>query len=649
MLSKKTFDRSCTFRQTFNSVIEALEKKVTVTGVLNVLEGVYNTSSQNQKLTFTDTNLGNFGTGVFSVRIIAKIGNFVSQSSGTINSIISKGTAETNGFTLDIKSDNKLYIYTVGTGGKAYDTIINDNKFHDIIITRNGTSLICYVDGIQRLTVIGSGATVSSGSLQLGGDSTITKYSNTSFKLVELYNKELTSGEITTLFNNSKYKGHTTIQGNIVIPSKLSSPINLSTTRSVIDFEQNIVGNNYVTVADNTSLNFGTGSFSIYWEDSYPQRQSISNSDIIAKDNITSGSWTIDHTGTATNSPRYLERGTLFTTNNMCTLTTGNYKFLLVRSAIDSKIHFFVNGVEIYTSSTFTFNNLNSSSNLLLKSGTGGKTSGSFKNLKIWKGQAITWNQIKTLKTGLVLDLPLDEGQGLICYDRSGNNNNGTITSTFPLSNWTKNSFPLDNKIIDWSFQKASGTNIVPKGMIGGTGSYKLVKATSDLGTYKGVKKGENYLECTVAGTITIPNKQAYGTWEFDLYQSNSIHQVIVQIINSAITTFAGSTSSYSFLVVGGGNALRLYKGLSSLLSSSNSYVSTGVWYRIKITRSITGVFTVYIKGEAFGNNYILVSTSGGSGANPVTDNTYSISNFTVIQIDVGDRIGKIIQSSQVY
>jgi hypothetical protein len=45
----------------------------------------------------------------------------------------------------------------------------------------------------------------------------------------------------------------------------------------------------------------------------------------------------------------------------------------------------------------------------------------------------------------------------------------------------------------------------------------------------------------------------------------------------------------------------------------------------------------------------ILVSVSGGSGTNPVTDNTFTTSNFLVLDLDVGDRIGKIIIDSQVY
>ncbi|MFH2142524.1 MAG: LamG-like jellyroll fold domain-containing protein, partial [Bacteroidota bacterium] len=52
--------------------------------------------------------------------------------------------------------------------------------------------------------------------------------------------------------------------------------------------------------------------------------------------------------------------------------------------------------------------------------------------------------------------------------------------------------------------------------------------------------------------------------------------------------------------------------------------------------------FAVFIKGGAFGNTWTLVSTAGGSGTNPVTDATYTTSNYIVVDADAGDRVGNI-------
>ena len=382
MYSPISIDNSVIFGQIFLSNADVLGKSVTVTGTLVIQNGEFQSLSQNQKLSYINQSIGNFGTQPFSVRIICKIGSFVSQSSGTINTIISKGTAETNGFTIDLKSDNKLYAYTVATGGKIYDTAINDSKYHDIIITRSGTSLIGYVDGVQRLTVSCSSATVNTGSLQISGDSTTAKCSILNVKLIELYNKALSADEVLALYNNDK--------------------------------------------------------FSIY---------------------------------------------------------------------------------------------------------------NSVMNIKNWF-----------------------TGTGVYIEDYITTNSNNII------------------------------------------------------------KKGQKYFNCTNAGNISYAVKQAYGTWEFSFNcNENDLYFPFISNVNTSFTNFNG----YYFVPKNSGTINLLKRTGASgsyLLSTANSYISFNTWYRIRITRSLTGVFTLYIIGGTF-SIWTLVSTTGGSGSNPVTDNTYTISNFFNVEI----------------
>jgi len=102
----------------------------------------------------------------------------------------------------------------------------------------------------------------------------------------------------------------------------------------------------------------------------------------------------------------------------------------------------------------------------------------------------------------------------------------------------------------------------------------------------------------------------------------------------------------YSFRMTSS-EELRLNKvtnGAESILfDTESSYVSANTDYRIKITRSLAGVFTVYIKGGAFGwDSWTTVSVAGGSGSNPVTDNTYTTSNYFVCDIDTDDTISDL-------
>jgi hypothetical protein len=79
----------------------------------------------------------------------------------------------------------------------------------------------------------------------------------------------------------------------------------------------------------------------------------------------------------------------------------------------------------------------------------------------------------------------------------------------------------------------------------------------------------------------------------------------------------------------------------TALFYTANSYITINTWYKIKVTRTKLGVFTMYIKGGAFGNVYTLVSVTGG-GTNPVTDTTYNASEYFVLDFDAGDRIALI-------
>jgi hypothetical protein len=61
---------------------------------------------------------------------------------------------------------------------------------------------------------------------------------------------------------------------------------------------------------------------------------------------------------------------------------------------------------------------------------------GSIEDLHIWNSALSAsqiqrdMNQVTGNEPGLVLDYPLDEGQGNTAYDRTANHYNGTLTST---------------------------------------------------------------------------------------------------------------------------------------------------------------------------------------------------------------------------
>jgi len=577
--------------------------------------------------------------------------------------------------------------------GLSAFTISNANNYNFIKTLAGQYSLVAFVNssllnsissvfdfrtssGTGYLQIATAGVIQSaSGSTYVNG-SPSTNYTKNKFSCIILSGTTINSTLINIfnsyIFGNSLnglcsyiaiYEGTLTqneingIQDDFLAQKPLSQPTNLQTTRSVVNFDLNT----YITIPDNDSLDFGTVSFSIAWEDTYPQRQSATWGGIISKGQNTSvqaNSFGIFHNGTSVNGLRYLDSvtaGSLVGGNSLTlisNISNGNHKFLLVRDSAQTKILLYIDNALVYTSGVINIADVTNTSSLSLKASaiSLSKSSGSLKNVKMWKGQVVTPSQVNTYKTGLVLDSPLNEGQGTIVYDKTGVNN-GSIITTAGYTTWKKQSFKLDKKVIDWKFDRADETNIVPKGFIKGIGNYKLVTTTTEQGNYGGIKKGENYLECTTSGNIVLPSNWANGTIEFDFYKGADANAINIGFISNSIAQYNTATNPSYWFFIQSNEVIALVRDstLSQIFRTNTSYISNQTWYRVKINRDITGKFTLYIKGGDFGSSYILMSATGGAGTNPVTDNTHTISNFMMFDLDSGDRLGKIITSPLIY
>lgn len=193
----------------------------------------------------------------------------------------------------------------------------------------------------------------------------------------------------------------------------------------------------------------------------------------------------------------------------------------------------------------------------------------------------------------------------------------------------------------DFRYEPADGTNINPLDWIAGTGDFKISELTSDDAVLTHLKKGKKFLSCSNSGTIGFQSKQAYGTWEFDIDAGNNPRINFLYSKNNIITS-----NGYR-CTIGSDESLRLQRiagaGVTTLFNTGANYLQVNILYRIKITRAISGEFTFYIKGGLFGDNYILVDVSGGTGTNPITSVTYTTSKFSVFDLDAGDRMLDII------
>lgn len=149
-------------------------------------------------------------------------------------------------------------------------------------------------------------------------------------------------------------------------------------------------------------------------------------------------------------------------------------------------------------------------------------------------------------------------------------------------------------------------------------------------------KQGTKYLECTSNGVILLPSNQTSGVWEFDVYKGNTTFGCYIFSPNYTI-----NSNHYSFGIEADGTVY-LARPNMWLLRTSSSYAQN-VWHRIKITRTASGVWSVYIKGGAFGNNFILIPSLSGIGSNPSTDTTFNSGAQFGFSLQSGDRIANIV------
>jgi len=136
------------------------------------------------------------------------------------------------------------------------------------------------------------------------------------------------------------------------------------------------------------------------------------------------------------------------------------------------------------------------------------------------------------------------------------------------------------------------------------------------------------------AGILSFPSTQAYGQWEWDVYKAGGTNQPVFYFIagdkvgGSAWTLYITST-----------NQIQLFRTGAAVSSSDPSFVTNATWYRFKVTRSPTDVFTFYYSTDS-GATYTLIPVV--SGTNPTTNTNYQTSIYTLMDLDAGDAIRNI-------
>jgi hypothetical protein len=182
------------------------------------------------------------------------------------------------------------------------------------------------------------------------------------------------------------------------------------------------------------------------------------------------------------------------------------------------------------------------------------------------------------------------------------------------------------------------------------TGTYEIdnLKSSDELLLYL---EGKG-LDCTTSGVAYQASTDAYGEWEFRLNKPLASTINVNQFISSLNAKYNTVGNDGYMLYFSGDERVQLDMfsngSVSTIFRTAPNYVLIDTDYTLQILRNSVldeyvtgaiGTFAVYIKGGSFGSSYVLVDVTGGSGTNPVTDNTYTTSAYTVLDLDAGDNI----------
>ena len=148
-------------------------------------------------------------------------------------------------------------------------------------------------------------------------------------------------------------------------------------------------------------------------------------------------------------------------------------------------------------------------------------------------------------------------------------------------------------------------------------------------------------IECVTNGGILVPTslfeatatEAAYGTWEW-WFNKTSTGNVSFMFTASAESLIGGGTQDGYLIEASAGELYylrRVDNGVrADLMFTAGGVVPTDSWNKSRTTRRYDGSFTMYL-------NDVAVTPAGGT--NPITDATYTISNYMVIEMERGDKI----------
>ena len=185
----------------------------------------------------------------------------------------------------------------------------------------------------------------------------------------------------------------------------------------------------------------------------------------------------------------------------------------------------------------------------------------------------------------------------------------------------------------------------VTAGPLDGVGG-GVISGSVKVSQFDRIKK---QIEANSLSFFVIPTEVAYGTWEWDWQKASGKYDSVVFIASSYQERDGSSQTGYEIANRTNSDitvAMRT-NGVSSAayFTANVDEVPKGEYFRIRITRSTAGVFTMYksIDGGAF------TKMTVASGSNPFTENTVKTSSYASFRGNAGSKFKNISYIEEGY
>jgi hypothetical protein len=195
----------------------------------------------------------------------------------------------------------------------------------------------------------------------------------------------------------------------------------------------------------------------------------------------------------------------------------------------------------------------------------------------------------------------------------------------------------------DWGVKQSVGNEVANARVGHNSSPFEIISGTCQMTMDTPDSVDTKVIENIAAGACTLNNKlfaatpteAAFGTYDFWAYKGADGNNWQFMPIASDNDRRAGATQNGYMVAFNSLETILLQRITNgapavTLITTAAAYVANNTWYRLRLTRRYDGVFVLYILGGA----YTTWTTVGTSGA----DLTYTVSNYSVLDIDAGDK-----------